>query len=156
MTAGYPGARVLQWCQTGVCGGVCSERWWWWVCVAARRPEWIEDVDARITVGLDVARARGVAKPTSLVVVVTGWRAGTGYTNTVRVLRLAACGADAASAGGRSVGAMAVPAGWDGDAADGKEERAAEGGEGRWGIAEVEEVVGGIAEGGEGVGGTAQ
>lgn len=48
--------------------------------------EWTEDVDTRINYALDVGHDNHILKCGSLVVIVTGWRAGSGYTNTIRVV----------------------------------------------------------------------
>lgn len=48
--------------------------------------EWVEDMDKRISRAIDVAWQRCVVRGGSPVVVVTGWRAGSGFTNTVRII----------------------------------------------------------------------
>jgi len=48
--------------------------------------DWTEDVDSRINYALDVGHDCQILKPGVLVVIVTGWRAGSGYTNTIRVV----------------------------------------------------------------------
>lgn len=50
--------------------------------------EWIDDMDQRIKLALEVGRERLVLNVDDLVVVVTGWRAGSGYTNTLRVIKV--------------------------------------------------------------------
>ncbi|XP_043933442.1 pyruvate kinase PKM isoform X2 [Protopterus annectens] len=47
---------------------------------------WAEDVDRRVNFAMDVAKARGFIKTGDVVIVLTGWRPGSGYTNTMRVL----------------------------------------------------------------------
>ncbi|CAI2738765.1 unnamed protein product [Dicrocoelium dendriticum] len=51
-------------------------------------PNWSEDMDARLNAAMDNAWRRGFVGGGDQVVIVTGWRAGTGATNTVRVLQL--------------------------------------------------------------------
>ncbi|XP_058243254.1 pyruvate kinase PKM isoform X1 [Hemibagrus wyckioides] len=47
---------------------------------------WAEDVDLRVNFAMDVGKARGFFKPGNVVIVLTGWRPGSGYTNTMRVV----------------------------------------------------------------------
>ncbi|XP_058012218.1 pyruvate kinase PKM isoform X2 [Ahaetulla prasina] len=47
---------------------------------------WAEDVDLRVNLGMNVGKARGFFKSGDLVIVLTGWRPGSGYTNTMRVV----------------------------------------------------------------------
>ncbi|GBP58502.1 Pyruvate kinase, partial [Eumeta japonica] len=47
--------------------------------------DWLKDVDIRVHHGLKFGRARGFINTNDQVVVVTGWRQGSGYTNTMRV-----------------------------------------------------------------------
>ena len=48
--------------------------------------EWSDDVDRRVWLAFDVGVARKFFQAGSTVVVATGWQAGTGHTNTVRVV----------------------------------------------------------------------
>jgi pyruvate kinase len=50
--------------------------------------DWRDDMDARINHALDEAWDRGILKSLAPVVIVTGWRAGSGATNTVRVISM--------------------------------------------------------------------
>ena len=50
--------------------------------------DWTEDVDGRINYALEVGHECHILKPGTLVVIVTGWRAGSGYTNTIRVVNV--------------------------------------------------------------------
>jgi len=50
--------------------------------------DWTEDVDSRINHALDVGHECHILKPGALVVIVTGWRAGSGFTNTIRVVNV--------------------------------------------------------------------
>ncbi|KAF7699330.1 hypothetical protein HF521_004072 [Silurus meridionalis] len=47
---------------------------------------WAEDVDLRVNFAMEVGKARGFFKPGDVVIVLTGWRPGSGYTNTMRVV----------------------------------------------------------------------
>ncbi|KAK9504140.1 hypothetical protein O3M35_010542 [Rhynocoris fuscipes] len=51
-------------------------------------PDWLKDVDARIIFGLKLGSTKGFIKPGDPVVVVTGWKKGSGYTNTMRILNV--------------------------------------------------------------------
>ncbi|KAI3385013.1 hypothetical protein SNEBB_001636 [Seison nebaliae] len=48
--------------------------------------KWVEDVDARIATSLDVAKKRGFCKRGDAIILVTGWKEGSGFTNTVRII----------------------------------------------------------------------
>ncbi|KAF7241468.1 Pyruvate kinase PKM [Varanus komodoensis] len=56
------------------------------LCTKPTHESWAEDVDLRVNVGMDVGKARGFFKTGDLVIVLTGWRPGSGYTNTMRVV----------------------------------------------------------------------
>ncbi|KAM7406408.1 hypothetical protein PAMP_000787 [Pampus punctatissimus] len=47
---------------------------------------WAEDVDMRVNFAMDMGKARGFFKTGDVVIVLTGWRPGSGYTNTMRVV----------------------------------------------------------------------
>uniref|UniRef100_A0A8C9SIE2 Pyruvate kinase n=2 Tax=Scleropages formosus TaxID=113540 RepID=A0A8C9SIE2_SCLFO len=47
---------------------------------------WAEDVDLRVSFAMDMGKARGFFKTGDVVIVLTGWRPGSGYTNTMRVV----------------------------------------------------------------------
>ncbi|XP_060770729.1 pyruvate kinase M1/2b [Neoarius graeffei] len=47
---------------------------------------WAEDVDLRVSFALELGKARKFYKSGDVVIVVTGWRPGSGYTNTMRVV----------------------------------------------------------------------
>lgn len=53
---------------------------------APTNPDWLKDVDARVQFGLDYGKKQKFIKSGDSVVVVTGWKQGAGFTNTVRVL----------------------------------------------------------------------
>ncbi|KAG7457328.1 pyruvate kinase PKM-like [Solea senegalensis] len=47
---------------------------------------WAEDVDLRVNFALEVGKHRKFCKSGDVALVVTGWRPGSGYTNTMRVV----------------------------------------------------------------------
>lgn len=53
-----------------------------------RNPEWVEDMDARINTAVNHGWKLGAVKGGATVVIVTGWRQGSGHTNTLRVIRV--------------------------------------------------------------------
>jgi len=55
---------------------------------ADRDADWTNDMDNRISAAIELAWEREMVVGNSPIVVVTGWRAGAGYTNTVRVIRV--------------------------------------------------------------------
>ncbi|OAD53554.1 Pyruvate kinase [Eufriesea mexicana] len=48
--------------------------------------DWVKDVDVRVQFGLKFGKSRGFVKAGDSVVVVTGWRQGSGFTNTLRIV----------------------------------------------------------------------
>ena len=56
--------------------------------IADLEKEWIDDMDQRIKLAFEVGRERCILRVDDLVVVVTGWRSGAGYTNTLRVVKV--------------------------------------------------------------------
>jgi len=50
--------------------------------------EWMEDVDARVHTAESVGKNMGLIKSGSKVVVVTGWKSGAGFTNTIRIIEV--------------------------------------------------------------------
>ncbi|KAG7213000.1 hypothetical protein KM043_002338 [Ampulex compressa] len=48
--------------------------------------DWVKDVDVRVQYGLNFGKSRGFVKTGDSVVVVTGWRQGSGFTNTLRIV----------------------------------------------------------------------
>uniref|UniRef100_A0A8V0ZG96 Pyruvate kinase n=3 Tax=Gallus gallus TaxID=9031 RepID=A0A8V0ZG96_CHICK len=56
------------------------------LCKQPAHDAWAEDVDLRVNLGMNVGKARGFFKTGDLVIVLTGWRPGSGYTNTMRVV----------------------------------------------------------------------
>ncbi|GFG33448.1 hypothetical protein Cfor_10037 [Coptotermes formosanus] len=49
-------------------------------------PDWLKDVDIRVQFGLKFGKGRGFIKAGDPVVVVTGWKRGPGFTNTMRIM----------------------------------------------------------------------
>ena len=43
-------------------------------------------MDNRINFGINMGKERGFVKTGDFVIVVTGWRKGSGFTNTIRIL----------------------------------------------------------------------
>ncbi|KOB69913.1 Pyruvate kinase [Operophtera brumata] len=52
----------------------------------AAASDWLKDVDNRVQNGLKFGQSRGFLKTGDHVVVVTGWKQGSGFTNTLRVM----------------------------------------------------------------------
>uniref|UniRef100_A0A8C6LK41 Pyruvate kinase n=1 Tax=Nothobranchius furzeri TaxID=105023 RepID=A0A8C6LK41_NOTFU len=50
---------------------------------------WAEDVDMRVNFAMEMGKARGFFKEGDVVIILTGWRPGSGYTNTMRVVLVA-------------------------------------------------------------------
>jgi pyruvate kinase len=48
--------------------------------------DWVDDVDRRVWLAFDVGIGRRFFQPGSMVIVATGWQAGAGNTNTIRVV----------------------------------------------------------------------
>lgn len=48
--------------------------------------DWLKDVDARVQFGLEFGKSRGFVQTGNSVVVVTGWKQGSGFTNTLRIV----------------------------------------------------------------------
>ncbi|KAL3079566.1 hypothetical protein niasHT_037128 [Heterodera trifolii] len=53
-----------------------------------RDPEWKEDVNKRISYGIEVGKERGFIHNGDFVVLITGWQAGAGSTNTSRLVKV--------------------------------------------------------------------
>ncbi|KAA0724344.1 Pyruvate kinase PKM [Triplophysa tibetana] len=47
---------------------------------------WAEDVDQRVSFTLELGKARNYFKSGDVLIVVTGWRPGSGYSNTMRIV----------------------------------------------------------------------
>lgn len=48
--------------------------------------DWLKDVDVRVQFGIQHGKSRGFIKKSDPVIVVTGWKQGSGFTNTIRIL----------------------------------------------------------------------
>lgn len=51
-----------------------------------RLEDWLKDVDARVNCGIVFGKGKGFIKSGDPVIVVTGWKQGSGFTNTLRVV----------------------------------------------------------------------
>lgn len=54
--------------------------------IGAPLADWVKDVDVRVQYGLSFGKSRGFIKTGDSVIVVTGWRQGSGFTNTLRIV----------------------------------------------------------------------
>jgi len=50
--------------------------------------DWLEDVNARVQHGVLYAKKRGMIKTGDTIIVLTGWKAGSGFTNTMRIIQV--------------------------------------------------------------------
>lgn len=48
--------------------------------------DWAEDIDKRVKYAVDVGKERGFYEEGTPLIVVTGWRSGSGFTNTMRII----------------------------------------------------------------------
>lgn len=53
-----------------------------------RLEDWLKDVDARVNCGISFGKSKGFIKASDPVIVVTGWKQGSGFTNTMRVVNV--------------------------------------------------------------------
>ncbi|KAL1517154.1 hypothetical protein ABEB36_000955 [Hypothenemus hampei] len=51
-----------------------------------RLNDWLQDVDARVNCGITFGKSKGFIKTSDPVVVITGWKQGSGFTNTMRIV----------------------------------------------------------------------
>lgn len=51
-----------------------------------RDSDWLKDVDDRVNFGIELGRNKGFIKSGDKIIVVTGWKQGSGFTNTLRIL----------------------------------------------------------------------
>jgi pyruvate kinase len=47
--------------------------------------DWLMDTDSRLLYGIKFGKSKGYFKTGDAVIVVTGWKKGSGFTNTMRV-----------------------------------------------------------------------
>jgi len=52
----------------------------------SRVPDWLKDVDARVQYGINFGKSRGFIRTGDPIIVITGWKQGSGFTNTFRLL----------------------------------------------------------------------
>ncbi|XP_032454928.1 pyruvate kinase isoform X2 [Nasonia vitripennis] len=50
--------------------------------------DWLKDVDIRVQYGLNFGKGRGFVRTGDSVVIVTGWKQGSGFTNTLRIVNV--------------------------------------------------------------------
>lgn len=55
--------------------------------VGVKAADWLEDMDNRITCAVESGWDLKIIKPNSNLIIVTGWRAGSGFTNTMRIIK---------------------------------------------------------------------
>jgi pyruvate kinase len=48
--------------------------------------DWLSDVDIRIRAAINYGKRHGIIKMGDAVIVITGWRKGSGATNTMRIV----------------------------------------------------------------------
>ena len=48
--------------------------------------DWPEDIDLRVKYAVDLGKKRGFYEEGTPLIVVTGWRSGAGFTNTMRII----------------------------------------------------------------------
>lgn len=48
--------------------------------------DWLKDVDARVTTGINFGKSKHFIKEGDPVIIVTGWQQGSGFTNTMRIV----------------------------------------------------------------------
>ncbi|KAK2095307.1 hypothetical protein P7K49_026723 [Saguinus oedipus] len=56
------------------------------LCKDPIQEAWAEDLDLRVNLAMNVGKARGFFKKGDVVIVLTGWRPGSGFTNTMCVV----------------------------------------------------------------------
>ncbi|XP_069074542.1 pyruvate kinase PKLR isoform X2 [Pleurodeles waltl] len=59
--------------------------------VLYREPQlqvWADDVDRRVQFGIEIGKVRGFLHPEDIVIIVTGWRPGAGFTNIMQVVKV--------------------------------------------------------------------
>lgn len=54
--------------------------------IEAPLADWVKDVDVRVQFGLKFGKSRNFIQSGDSVVVVTGWKQGSGFTNTLRIM----------------------------------------------------------------------
>ncbi|XP_050539448.1 pyruvate kinase-like [Daktulosphaira vitifoliae] len=50
--------------------------------------DWLKDIDNRVVHGIQFGKARGFLQSGDPIVIVTGWKKGSGYTNTIRIVNV--------------------------------------------------------------------
>lgn len=49
-------------------------------------PDWNNDMETRIQSGVDFLRRKKYVKVGDVIIIVTGWREGAGFTNCIRII----------------------------------------------------------------------
>ncbi|XP_053559243.1 pyruvate kinase PKLR isoform X2 [Bombina bombina] len=52
----------------------------------AQQDVWADDVDRRVQFGISIGKVRGFLRKEDIVIILTGWRPGSGYTNIMQVV----------------------------------------------------------------------
>ncbi|XP_044262916.1 pyruvate kinase-like isoform X1 [Tribolium madens] len=55
---------------------------------AERLDDWLKDVEARVNTSIEFGKAKGFIKQGDPVIIVTGWKQGSGFTNTMRIVNV--------------------------------------------------------------------
>ncbi|XP_044756387.1 pyruvate kinase-like isoform X1 [Coccinella septempunctata] len=53
-----------------------------------RVEDWLKDVDLRVGAGINFGKAKGFIKSGDPIIIITGWKQGSGFTNTMRVVNV--------------------------------------------------------------------
>lgn len=56
------------------------------IILGDRLEDWLKDVDARVNAGIKFGKSKGFIRTGDPVIVITGWKQGSGFTNTLRIV----------------------------------------------------------------------
>lgn len=79
----YNGTYSLLFQQRHACNSIGFH---WFSVVEPAQNDWMKDVDDRVQFGVRFGKARGFIKTGDPIIVVTGWKQGSGFTNTMRIV----------------------------------------------------------------------